>query len=433
MMAAYRTLTRGLRIAALPFRGGAGKLGRGIRGRERAASNLEAWGRAARDEGRPVAWFHAASVGETHQAVSVADALRELEPALQVVLTHFSPSAEDVAQGLAVETADFLPWDLPERVGPVLDAVRPDLLAFTQKEVWPTLALEAARRGTSLALVAGLLSKSAGRRRWPARAILRPAMESMAAVAAVSRADADGFVHMGVHPDRVHVTGDPGVDSACRRLEATARDAPHLRIFEPGAPTLVAGSTWRRDEDVLLRAIRMIREAEPRLRVVVVPHEPDEEGVASLVERLEADAWSPRTLSLAAQREWHVGEGQAVVVDRVGFLSSLYAIAHVAFVGGGFGTRGLHSVVEPAAASVPVLFGPNHRESRAASGLIAVGGARPVTGATALASSVLAWLPGAGAEPDPGACARDYIARERGASARSAALLAGAMRSASAG
>ena len=247
-------------------------------------------------------------------------------------------------------------------------------------------------------------------------------------VAPVASEDADRFAHMGVRPECIQVTGDPGVDSACERLERTPKDARFLAAFESGVPTLVAGSTWPEDEAVLLRAIRIVREGERRLRVIIAPHEPKADVVERLLEELDRRAWKAMTLAAVEKQGSPVGGGTAVVVERVGVLASLYGIADVAFVGGGFGTRGLHSVIEPAAASVPVLFGPRHQGSRAATGLIEEAGAKAVTGATGLAQAILAWLPGSDPDPDPGACARDYIDRQRGAAGRTARLLLGQMR-----
>lgn len=432
MQAFYRTLTRGARRVAGVLARGDGKLAQSIRGRERAAANLRVWGHAERDPRRPVAWFHASSVGETHQAVAVMDALRELDPDLQIVFTHSSPSAEGIAARLTAGATDYLPWDLPEMIEPLLEAVRPNLLVFTQKEVWPTLALAASEGRAAVALIAGLLPPDSGRLRWPTRSVLLPAMERLSLVAPVASEDAQRFTRIGARPECVQVTGDPGVDSACERLERAPVDAPFLAAFEPGVPTLVAGSTWPEDDAVLLRAIRMVREGEASLRVIIAPHEPRVDVVERLLDELKLGAWKALTLADAEDQDSLVGGGAAVVVERVGVLASLYRLADVAYVGGGFGTRGLHSVIEPAAASAPVLFGPRHQASRAATGLIEESGARAVTGATGLAQAILAWLPGSNPEPDPGARARGYIDQQRGAAERTARLLLGRMRGAAA-
>ncbi|MED5199287.1 MAG: glycosyltransferase N-terminal domain-containing protein, partial [Gemmatimonadota bacterium] len=101
---------------------GKSKLGRGLRGRRDAHERLAAAATPLAD--RPVVWVHASSVGESLQARAVIDVLRGRMPGLHVVFTFFSPSAEAVQGTFPADVSSYLPWDLPEVMGPVLDAVR---------------------------------------------------------------------------------------------------------------------------------------------------------------------------------------------------------------------------------------------------------------------------------------------------------------------
>ena len=71
-------------------------------------------------------------------------------------------------------------------------------------------------------------------------------------------------------------------------------------------------------------------------------------------------------------------------------LGELYALADVAFVGGGFHAAGLHSVLEPAAFGAPVIFGPQHESSRDAALLEQRGGGVSVSSEADLARRVRA-------------------------------------------
>jgi 3-deoxy-D-manno-octulosonic-acid transferase len=110
-----------------------------------------------------------------------------------------------------------------------------------------------------------------------------------------------------------------------------------------------------------------------------------------------------------------------VVVDRVGVLADLYRVARAAYVGGGFGDDGLHSVIEPAALGVPVTFGPRHGNAVEAGQLADEGGAFQVTDAASLADA-LGRLLGAHGET-AGSAAREFVERRRGGAARNAALI----------
>ena len=417
----YHTLQRLLRASTPLVGGGTSKVARGISGRRGAAEGLVAWAGHTSPAGSRV-WFHAPSVGEGLQARAVMEALQARVPTMTPLFTHFSPSAEGFARSIPAGWSGYLPWDVPEEMAPALDALAPDLLVFTKTEVWPTLVEEASARRVPVALVAGSVPPGAGRARWPARAFLRPAWAGLSLVAAVDEADARGFRILGAQPETIHVTGDPGVDSAVARVRGGDPDAPYLRPFRADPrPTLVAGSTWRSDMAVLVPAFLRLRRRVPDARLVVAPHEPSERVVSALVRAMTAQGCQAR--SLTQVEEDGVQGVDVVLVDRVGILARLYGLGRVAYVGGGFHRAGLHSVVEPAAAGVPVLFGPGHANARAAAALLTVGGGREAGGSEALAEALVSWFVDASAHDYAASAALGYIDGHLGAADRTAALL----------
>jgi 3-deoxy-D-manno-octulosonic-acid transferase len=421
---AYRAAQHALRALTPVIGSGRSKLARGLAGRREAHRGLAEWGREHRDPDRIGLWVHAPSVGEGLQAKAVVEAFRALRDDAQVLYTHFSPSAEGLAGTMPADVAGYLPWDLPGPVGRVLEAGRPDAIVFTKTEVWPVLAAEARRRGACIAMIGGTLSPGAGRSRWPARSFLRSTWESLSLACVNTSADAKGFRSLGVPADAVHVTGDPGIDSAAQRARSADPAAPHLSPFRRDRrPTLVAGSTWPADDTVLIPALREVRKEVPDLRVVIAPHEPSFRQVDGLRTTLEAERWT--TASLGEIEQSGSVEGvDVVVVDRVGVLAQLYTVGDVAYVGGGFHDAGLHSVLEPAAARVPVTVGPGHTNARAAGEMIAGGGAREVDGAAGLAEVLIEWLMHPEARHYAAGCAFGYIERHLGAADRTASVLA---------
>lgn len=420
--ALYRSLQRLLRVATPALGRGASRTSRALAGRSAALAGMVAWARAGRERARPGIWLHAPSVGEGLQARAVLEALVRRRGELQAVFTHFSPSAEGLAARMGAAWAGYLPWDLPEDMGAALDAVAPGLVAFTKTEVWPVLAEEAARRRIPVALVGGSVPARARRAAWPARALLRPTWARLSLACAISEADADGLRALGVPSGAVVVTGDPGVDSAASRARGADPAAPWLAPFHAGPrPTVVAGSTWPPDERVLLPALDAVRRREPALRAVLAPHEPRPETVGALLAELGRRGW--RAATLAEVEGQGAEDVDAVVVERVGVLAHLYTVADVAYVGGGFHRAGLHSVLEPAAAGVPVLFGPGRGRAGAAGDLLAAGAAREVQDASAMVEALEEWLLDAPARDYAGRAAFGYIHAHMGAADRTAALL----------
>lgn len=377
-------------------------------------SALVAWGMARRDRTRPLLLFHAASAGELRQAEPVIRRLRLRHPAWQIAVTHFSRSGHQVAESLAVEATGLAPWDTHRDVTALLDALAPTAVVITKHDLWPALAAAAERRGIPVALIAGTVRPGSSRLRWPARDILAPAYASLARVAAGTDDDAIRLAALGVLPGRIEVLGDPRADGVLERIAGAPPATAHHA-------TLVAGSTWPADEAVLLSAFRGVRRTRPDARLMLVPHQPDSAGLRRI-------AASSRALGLPAPVRHHSATTQdaLVVVDEVGPLALLYAVGVIAYVGGGFGKAGLHSVLEPAAWRLPVLVGPNSRESPDARRLEAHGALARLPSARAalvLEALWLEWLANPGWRELAGARARRVVEEGAGAADRSAAMV----------
>ncbi len=397
------------------------KLRRGIDGRRDLVERIETWARDHRGEST-LAWFHASSVGEGLQTRPVIEALRVFRPELQVFYTHYSPSAVNLAQRMPVDYADYMPFDVVADLMRVMEAVRPDVLVFGKLDVWPNATRVARWRDVPLALVNATVAPSSSRLGWPARRLLAGAYKRLDAVGSISMEDAARLALLGVPADRIEITGDARFDQVWTRAQAVDRTQPLLAgLAGHSGPTLVAGSTWPEGEEKLIPAIAAVRRAHPVLRTIIAPHEPTPDHLQGLEARLRRHGLGHRRLSAM---ELGVGESRdTVVVDRVGVLGELYALADVAYVGGGFGRRGLHSVLEPAALGVPSLFGPHHLNAREVGELIARRGAVAVADAAALESALAHWLSDTGARTAAGKAASQYVQANLGAGRRNAELV----------
>ena len=386
-----------------------------------AAPHLIQWAADARDTARPLAWFHAPSVGEGLQARAVMQALRRQRPELQVVYTHFSPSAERFAATIGADVHGYLPYDTVAGMSAVLEALRPDLLAFAKLDLWPTLATEAARRGVATALIAATVRPGSSRLRWPAATLTRHGYAALDLALAIDATDGERLLQLGVSADRIRVTGDPRLDSAVRVVEEVPSDDPLLAIADPTV-TLVAGSTWPADEHVLLEAFTLVRKTHPAVRLVIVPHEPTPDHLAAL-DAVAVACGLPHPVPADAPEAAHA---PVLVVSRLGLLARLYANGGIAYVGGGFGERGIHSVVEPAAWQRPVIVGPHDRGireialMRARDGLVSL---PPAGAAQALAAQWQTWLDNPAARAAAGIAALDALSGDRGAAERTAGEL----------
>ena len=371
-----------------------------------------------REPSVPLLWMHAPSVGEGLQARPVLELVRAREPRVQLAYTWFSPSAKLFAATLDVDFADALPFDTGHDSRAALAALAPTALVFSKLDVWPTLAREATRRGVRTGLISATLSRESSRTSGLAGAILREAYARLDSVGAISVEDADRLVALGVPASRIRVTGDTRYDQVWARAKQVDRASALLMMLAGGRPTVVAGSTWPSDEAVLLPAWLDVTMAVPAARLIIAPHEPTQAHVASL------EQWARGAgLRCARLDEPTAADADVVVVNRVGVLGELYALATAAFVGGAFHAAGLHSVLEPAAFGTPVVFGPRYRASRDARLLVDEDAAVAVDDGRHLAGVLETWLSSDVERRAAGEAAEQVVRRGLGAAERSFTLV----------
>jgi 3-deoxy-D-manno-octulosonic-acid transferase len=381
------------------------------------------WESLARELKAPPVWFHVSSVGEFEQARPLISALERGHPDIPVMITFSSPSGyhfakkRETMQSGSIRFIDYLPFDTVAHMRFCLERTRPRLLVFVKFDLWPNLVWEADALDVPVVLVDATLSASSGRLSFPARWLYRDVYRKIDAILAISDEDARRFRASVPEHASVSVTGDTRFDRVMERWQMRSASAFALPA---GGPTLIAGSTWPPDDERLLPALARLLAEDARLRAVLVPHEPTPAHVAPLV-RWAADSGFAARLasdgSLSAALDVRV-----VIVDVVGVLAEAYRFGDLAYVGGAF-TTGIHSVIEPAIAGLPVVFGPRYDNSFEAMQLVECGAARSIRSTGEAYVALRAWLGDDGARAAAGRAARDYVESQLGATEKCMAAL----------
>ena len=394
---------------------GKSKFRRALSSRRGLVDRYQTWGATSRDAARPLVWFHAPSVGEGLQALPVIELVRARRPDVQIAYTFYSPSAEQFAKSVQADFADYLPFDTFDHANAVVSALRPSALVFSKLDIWPALTERATDAGVPVGVISATLPEGSGRRGIFARALLGDAYRSIDRVGAIDENDAERLREQGVPGNRVSVTGDTRFDQVWARAQRTS---PLIQRLRSSRPTLVAGSTWPSDEEHLLAAWTRVRDKIPDARLIIAPHETSDAHLRSI------ESWArSHALTLARVDAPDAQSADVILVDRFGMLGDLYALADAAYVGGGFHSAGLHSILEPAAFGAPVLFGPRHEKSREAATLVQAGGGAVVTGAADLTIRLGYWLGSVPARDAAGSSAREMVQAGLGAAERSYELV----------
>jgi 3-deoxy-D-manno-octulosonic-acid transferase len=301
-------------------------------------------------------WLHAVSVGEVLAAKPLVPALRERFPGHRLFLSTTTMTGNAVAKKSVrgVDGLFFAPFDWPGPVRQALATLNPSLLLLVETELWPNLIHEAHRRGARVALVNGRISsRSFGRYRL-LRRFLGTVLGEVDVLLMQGETHAERIRAMGAPAGRVRVTGNLKFD-AVEPARLPERLARLLQGPDRDRPLWVAGSTVGGEEELVLRAYHRVRERVPSARLLIAPRHP--ERFPAVPPIVEAAGFRCLRRSALDPQAWRNGE--VLLLDTLGELAQVYALANVVFVGGSLVASGGHNILEPAVAGKPVLVGPH--------------------------------------------------------------------------
>ena len=378
---------------------------------------------------RPTVLVHGVSVGEVAAIRQLVDLLADKG---RVVVSSTTDTGVTRARALYGNRHAVVryPLDLSWMVRRFLDAVRPDVVALTELEVWPNFVTECTRRGIPVCVVNGRLSASSYRGYRRARRWVRPVFRRLAVVAAQTDVYAGRFIDLGVPRDRVRVTdtmkwdtsGQPPPGSRPADPAATLPAAEALAAaldLDRTRPLIVAGSTGPGEERELIAT----RPAAAQL--LLVPRKPERfDAVAALhpaIRRRTRVSTLASPPAASAQPPTAATPTDLFLLDTMGELELAYALADVAIVGRSFAPLGGSDPIPPVAAGCATIIGPHHENFADVVSALAAGGGIAVTDTPMAAASRL--LDDPDARRRMARNGRRVIEEHRGGSARTVDLV----------
>ncbi len=312
-------------------------------------------------------WFHCASLGEFEQGRPVIETLRKAHPEYKLLLTFFSPSGYEIRKNYPLaDIICYLPKDTSKNAALFLDTVRPEKVFFVKYEFWFHFLDQIKKREIPLYLVSGIFRKEQrffGKMPWSGwfRGSLRPFTHFFVQdEASLSLLSSIGF-------GNCTISGDTRFDRVAD-IAKSSQPFPIVDKFSDGKQVLIAGSTWKPDEELLVPFM----EQYDGMKYIIAPHEVSVQNINRLTRMLK----KPAVLFSKAD-EKDIRDYEILIIDSVGKLSSLYRYGTYAYIGGGFGV-GIHNILEATTFGLPVFFGPNYRKFREACQLVDKGAAFPV-------------------------------------------------------
>src|SRR5580693_6405908 len=311
-----------------------------------------------RKKQEPVIWVHAVSVGEVLAVAGLVEELQRRFPQHRIFISTTTDTGQALARKRFGEANVFyFPMDFAFAIRPYLRALRPWLVVIAETEFWPNFLRLAHASGARIAVVNARISNRSfsGYRRL--RHLLARVLRNVDLFLAQTGEDARRLAEIGATGERIHVTGN-------LKFDMPAPTAPPIVASLRGAfqqastgPVIVCGSTVDGEEPMLLQAFVNVLASHPRAVMILAPRHPERFGeVAKLLEQLGIRFW---------RRSLWSGDpivGGVLLIDTIGELAALYALADVAFVGGSLVPRGGHNILEPALHCVPIVVG-NHTEN----------------------------------------------------------------------
>jgi 3-deoxy-D-manno-octulosonic-acid transferase len=352
-------------------------------------------------------WFHAASLGEFEQGRPLIEKIRKEKPEYRILLSFFSPSGYEVRKDYAgADIVCYLPFDYNKHAQKFLDLAKPEMAIFIKYEFWMNYLNLLKQRQIPTYIISAIFRKTQIFFRWYGRKY-RNVLNDFDWFFVQDNNSLELLKRFNHH--NVTVSGDTRFDRVQEIFEKR-KEIPEVekllnQTTEHKDLALVAGSTWEKDEDILIPYFNQ----NPDIKLIIAPHEISAKRIETLISRI-----SRPVVRLSQADDVEIEKTDCLIIDCIGLLSSVYRYGDIAYVGGGFGV-GIHNILEAAVYGIPVLFGPNYQKFKEARELIACRGAFPVANEKELATRLNERLTYTHLLQENGKSAKDYVIHNLGA------------------
>ena len=305
--------------------------------------------------GKNCIWLHAASVGEIVAASPLVKEFHKEFPRRPILVSVVTSSGYDMAKRI-LKDADsiiYFPMDLPFLGERVIKRIRPGVFMPVETELWPNFLKAIRKYKIPAMMVNGRISDKSVKRYHYLRGLLKDMLGTIDKFCMQSPIDAQYIIQLGADPSLVTVTGNTKFDQTYTSVSESEREELCEKLHLTGAyPILMAGSTHRGEEEILLDSFLKVKKEYPTAKMILAPRDIMRAGDLSRMVQKKG-----MTSILRTEAEKASG-GDVILLDTIGELGRLYSVGDIVFVGGSLIEQGGHNILEPAAHGKAILVGP---------------------------------------------------------------------------
>ncbi|HQW69065.1 MAG TPA: glycosyltransferase N-terminal domain-containing protein [Flavobacterium sp.] len=304
-------------------------------------------------------WFHAASLGEFEQGLPVMEKIKDKFPNHKIVVTFFSPSGYEVRKNNTIADATvYLPLDTKSNAKKFLKLVHPEMVFFIKYEFWPNYLNELKKSNITTYLISGIFRENQAFFKWYG-GFYRKALKTFDYFFVQNESSKKLLQSLGFQ--NVKISGDTRFDRVVAILERD-NSLDFIEKFKDNKTTIVIGSSWPKDEELLVNYINLSSE---EIKFIIAPHNIKEEQISNLKSQI-----TKKTVLFSEKNDIDLSNFNVFIIDTIGILTKIYSYADIAYVGGGFGNPGVHNLLEPATFGIPIIVGPNYSHFAEATALV---------------------------------------------------------------
>jgi 3-deoxy-D-manno-octulosonic-acid transferase len=348
-------------------------------------------------------WFHCSSLGEFEQGRPVIEKFRMQNSEFRIVLTFFSPSGYEIRKNYSgADYIFYLPIDTKRNAELFIELINPAAVYFVKYEYWHHYFHELKKKNIPLYIVSAIFRDDQIFFMWYGK-FFRNILKCVRHFFVQDESSLKKINSLRI--TNVTVTGDTRFDRVAQ-IAASRKEIPLVEKFCEGSKVIVAGSTWLKDEEILIN----FNLQSSNFKLIVAPHEISENRISE-VEKIFSEK---KVLRFSKASEQNISGADVLIIDSIGMLSSLYHYGWITYVGGGF-SKGIHNILEAAVYGKPVFFGSNYQKANEAKALIEKGGAFSIRNSIELQNQLEMFLKNDSVYSASSEASRKFVASNLGA------------------